>query len=300
MPNQLIPPDERSSFNDIHSKIISIRNTQVILDRDLSKLYQTETRTLKQAVKRNKKRFPPDFIFELSHSEIESLVSQSVIPSKKYLGGAQPLAFTEQGVAMLSSVIKTNTAIDINLKIIRAFVQMRRFLSQNAEIFTRLQRLEEYKKISSEQLDKLFQALDDKTLQPKQGIFYDGQIFDAYRFARKIVKSAKSSLILIDNYVNEDTLHILSSCKSTITCDIYTSKITKKLELDLAKYNEQNSPITIHQFDRSHDRFLIVDKKILYHFGASLKDLGKKWFACTRFDSQAITILQKLQGEPGK
>ncbi|RLC35026.1 ORF6N domain-containing protein, partial [Candidatus Shapirobacteria bacterium] len=180
----------KSINNSIKNKIFTIRGTQVMLDRDLAVLYKTDTRTLKQAVNRNIKKFPSDFLYKLNDNDIELMVSQIVIPSKSHLGGALPYAFTEQGVAMLASVLHTDMAIKVSIQIIRAFVQMRSFLSQNAEIFIRLQRLEDYKELSSKQLNRLLKALEDKTLKPKQGIFYDGQIFDAYKFVNKIIKFA--------------------------------------------------------------------------------------------------------------
>jgi len=279
---------------EIQNKIYTIRGLQVMLDRDLANLYQTETRTLKQAVKRNIERFPDDFMFELKNDDIAEMVSQSVIPSKSYLGGATPFAFTEQGVSMLASVIKTSVAVNISLEIIRAFVNMRKFIAQNAMIFQRLDKIEQKQLATDLKLEKVFEAIEAKQIKPKQGIFYDGQIFDAYVFVSDLLKTAKKSIILIDNYIDETILTLLSKRKKNCKASIYTSKISKKLQLDLEKYNQQYPPIEIKVFKNSHDRFLILDETEIYHIGASLKDLGKKWFAFSKLKIDAKEIIEKL------
>jgi hypothetical protein len=276
---------------NIKDKIHTIRGLQVILDRDLAELYQVETRALKQAVNRNKKRFPVDFMFVLTDKEIGFLVSQSVIPSKKYLGGASPYAFTEQGVANLSSVLKSDKAIEINIQIMRAFVEMRRIIGVKAHIFQRLDQIELKQIDHDNKFEQVFKAIEDKSIKPSKGIFFDGQIFDAYTFISNLIKSAKS-IILIDNYIDESVLTLFSVKKINIT--IYTN-VTKKLELDVKKFNSQYGNITLKKFTKSHDRFMIIDNKEVYHFGASLKDLGKKWFAFSRFDKDALKLLDKLE-----
>lgn len=273
----------------IKNKIHTIRGKQVILDRDLAGLYQIETRSLKQAINRNKNRFPSDFMFELNDLEINFMVSQSVIPSKQHLGGSKPYVFTEQGVAMLSSVLKNELAIQININIMRAFVEMKNFLHSNAEIFQRLQTTEQKLVTHDNKIDQIFNLIQEKDIKPNKGIFFDGQIFDAYKFINDLIKSAKQEIILIDNYIDETTLTIFSKTKVKTT--IYTKEITKQLELDLKKYNKQYNNIQIKEFNKSHDRFLIIDKEI-YHIGASLKDLGKKWFAFSKFED--LNLLTKL------
>lgn len=282
---------------DIEKRIYTMRGVQVMLDRDLATLYEVETRALKQAVKRNPARFPSDFMFELSENEIEALVSQSVIPSKKQLGGAKPLAFTEQGVSSLSAVLTSARAIEINIEIMRAFVKMRRFLAHNANIFQRLDQVEK-RQLANElktdaRFEQLFSALEDKSIKPKQGIFYDGQIFDAYNFVCDLVRSAKQRIILIDNYVDESVLTLLSKRKKQVSAQILTKSIGKQLKLDIEKFNQQYPAIDVQIFQLAHDRFLIIDDDI-YHIGASLKDLGKKWFAFSRMDMRAIDMLAKV------
>jgi len=284
------------TINDQHiqHKIFSLRSQQVMLDRDLAKLYQVETRALKQAVKRNIDRFPEDFMFELTEDEINFMVSQNVIPSKKHLGGAKPYAFTEQGVSMLSSVLKSKIAINVNIAIFRAFAKMRKFLLANAMIFQKLNYIEQKLLQHDENFEKVFNAIENKDVKPKQGIFYDGQIFDAYVFVTNLIRSAEKSIVLIDNYIDETILTLFRK-NQKIEVTIFTKNISKQLKLDVKKYNVQYKPISINRFNASHDRFLIIDDNEVYHFGASLKDLGKKWFAFSKFDMKAVEILNKLK-----
>ncbi len=190
----------------IQNRIYTIRGLQVMLDRDLAELYQLETRSLKQAVRRNITRFPQDFMFKLTDREIKALVSQSVIPSKKHFGGAKPFVFTEQGVAMLSAVLKSVIAVEVNIKVMRAFVQMRKLIVNNSIIFQRLDKVEKKQLITDTKLDKVFDAIESKEIKSKQGIFFDGQIFDAYVFVSDLIKRARRSIILIDNYIDETVL----------------------------------------------------------------------------------------------
>jgi len=283
--------NELTTLN-IKSKIITLRGVQVMIDRDLAQLYDIETRALKQAVNRNKKRFPEDFMFILNEEDINFLVSQSVIPSKKHLGGANPYVFTEQGVSNLASILSSDKAIDINIYIMRAFVAMRKFISQNASIFQRLDRVELKQLEHDQKFDKVFKALE--TNEKKQGIFYDGQVFDAYTFVCDLVKNAKKEIVLIDNYVDESVLILFSKRKKGIFVKIYTKNISKQLKLDIEKFNSQYESITVKEFNNAHDRFMIIDSKEVYHFGASLKDIGKKWFAFSKFEKEALLMLNKL------
>jgi hypothetical protein len=282
----------------IENRIFTIRGVQVMFDRDLAELYEVETRVLKQAVKRNLTRFPADFMFELTENEVELLVSQSVIPSKKQLGGAKPFVFTEQGVSSLSAVLTSKRAVEINIAIMRAFVKMRRFLANNADLFMRLEIVEKRQLVHEikvdEKFEQLFKALEDKSIKPKQGIFFDGQIFDAYAFVCNLVRSATQRIILIDNYVDESVLTLLSKREAEVTIKILTNSISKGLALDIEKFNRQYPAIVVQMFKSSHDRFLIIDDDI-YHIGASLKDLGKKWFAFSKMDVSAIEMLQRAK-----
>ena len=279
--------------NNIKNKIHTIRNHQVMLDRDLAELYGVKPIRLREQVKRNLDRFPPDFMFQLDKKEVDFMVSQNAIPSKQHLGGSLPYAFTEQGVSMLSSVLRSETAINVSIKIIRTFIEMRKLISQNISMFERFERIEQRLNIHDENFDKLFEALEDKSLKPKQGIFYDGQIFDAYVFINDLLKSAVEEIVLIDNYIDE-TIFTLFSKYPNIRINIYTQTITKQLKLDFEKYKKQYQNIELFEFKNSHDRFLIIDKKEVYHIGASLKDLGKKWFAFSKFEIESFDILNRL------
>ena len=305
--NELITTDEEN----IKNKIFTIGGLQVMLDRDLAELYEVETKVFNQAVKRNENRFPDDFRFQLSESEYQNLRSQFVTSSEqnslrsqsvtlksnrgkhtKYL----PYVFTEQGVSMLSAVLKSDIAVDISVKIIRSFVNMRKLISNNALIFQRLKTLEQKQFTNDEKFNKLFEAIEEKSIKPTQGIFYDGEVYDAYLFVSELIKSAKESIVLVDNYLDESVLTMLSKRQTDVTAAIYTKNITAQLELDIKKHNVQYPKITLKKFDASHDRFLILDSKELYHIGASLKDLGKKWFAFSKFDMESFDILKRLEG----
>lgn len=280
--------------DSIQNRIYTIRGVQVMLDSDLAQMYQVETRALNQAVSRNRERFPDDFMFQLTSEEWENLKSQNVISS---WGGRRklPYVFTEQGISSLSGVLKSETAVKVNIAIMRAFVQMRKFLVENAAIFQRLDKVEQKQIEADQKFDRIFNALEDKSVKPKQGIFYDGQIFDAYVFVADLIKSAEKSILLIDNYVDESVLQLLTKQKKDVTVTIYTKHITKILKQDLAKHNKQYPKIEIKQFTKAHDRFIIIDKETVYHFGASLKDLGKKWFAFSKMEMNAEEILAKLE-----
>lgn len=280
----------------IQNLIYTIRGLQVMLDSDLAELYDVETKVFNQAVKRNIIRFPDIFRFQLSLDEYDSLKSQ-IVTSNTSRGGRRylPYAFTEQGVAMLSSVLRSKTAVKVSIQIMNAFVNMRKLISQNAGIFQRLDKVE-YKQLKTdEKFEKLFDALQSKDLEPKQGIFFDGQIFDAYKFVSGLIREANKSILLIDNYIDETVLDLLTKKKKNVLVTIFTNKITKAMLLDVEKFNSQYPTLELKEFTKAHDRFLIMDNKDVYHFGASLKDLGKKWFAFSKFDKEAFSILENLK-----
>jgi hypothetical protein len=286
--NKLIV-DEESIKNKIHT----IRGMQVILDRDLAKLYQVETKVFNQAVKRNIKRFPDSFRFQLTKQELQNLRSQIVTFKEDLNTKYLPYAFTEQGISMLSAILKSDIAIEISIKIIKSFVNMRKIILSNTLIFERFERIEKILNIHDENFKKIFNAIEDKSIKPSQGIFYDGQIWDAYKFVNELIKSAKKSIVLIDNYIDETTLTLFSKVPN-IKVTIYTKTISRQLELDLKKYNQQYKNIELKEFKNSHDIFLIIDDTEIYHIGASLKDLGKKWFAFSKFDKSALDMLGRL------
>jgi len=295
---------------NIQSKIYTIRGVQVMLDVDLAVLYGVETRTLNQAVKRNSNRFPDSFRFQMTEFEYETCSrSQFVILNNdrdenkiergqniKYL----PFAFTEQGISMLSAVLRSETAVKISIRIINAFVDTRKFILNNAQLFQRLDSLEYKQTETDKRIDSILNAIQNGAAKPKQGIFYEGQIYDAYLFISDLIRNARSSLVLIDNYVDDSVLTLLSKRNASVQTTIYIQKISKQLQLDIEKHNAQYPAVKVLEFKQSHDRFLIVDDTDIYHFGASLKDLGKKWFAFCKFEKGAVEMLGKLENSNKK
>ena len=287
-----------------------------MLDRDLARLYGVETRVLNQAVQRNIERFPGDFMFQLSKDEFENWKSQfaisnsdssrsqfamlddeekwksQIVISNSIKMGARklPYAFTESGIAMLSGVLRAPQAVNMNIQIMRAFVAMRRFLASNAQVFQRLEVMERtqlsllaHQESTDQKVEEIFRRLDDDNTKPTEGILFDGQIFDAYKFVTERIREAKKRIVLIDNYIDETVLAMLDKRGKDVTAKVYTKNISRQLSLDFDKHNAQYAPIEVEQFDRAHDRFLCIDDTV-YLIGASIKDLGKKWFGFTKID----------------
>lgn len=286
---------------EIKDKIITVRGVQVILDRDLAQLYGVETKRLNEQVKRNKERFPEDFMFQLtvdeySRSQFATLNTRQG-KNQKYM----PYAFTENGVAMLSSVLRSETAIAINIRIMRTFTMMKKTVSKDTDIYHRLELVEygqlEIRKQVNESvaiLDHLIENLNLENYKFTQRVFFDGQIYDAYAFMADLVRSATRRIILIDNYIDDTVLTLLDKRTSHVKAIVYTGSVSKQLRLDLAKHNAQYPPIDIRIFTKSHDRFLIIDDDV-YLIGASIKDLGKKWFGFTLMENtDAEELLQRL------
>lgn len=283
--------------NTINEKIYLIRGVYVMLDHDLAELYKVETRTLNQAVKRNEERFPETFRFQLTMDEYKSLRSQIVIlesASKGQHRKYMPYVFTEQGVAMLSAVLKSKTAIEVSINIMQAFVQMRKFIADNAVMFQRMDKIEKQQLITETKLEKVFQAIENKNIKPQSGIFFDGQMFDAYVFVSDLIRQAKKFIVLIDNYIDETVLTQLSKANPKVKIYLLTKNSSSSLKLDIKKYNDQYSNIILIEFSLAHDRFLILDQKEIYHIGASLKDLGKKWFAFSKFEVNSFGLMEKI------
>lgn len=262
----------------IENRIYTMRGVQVMVDRDLAELYGVETKRLNEAVKRNIERFPEKFRFQLTDDEKLKLVANCDRFRLLKHSSSNPFVFTEQGIAMISAVLRSETAIEVSIRIMEAFVAMRKYLVANAQLFQRIDRLEMSQLETNHKLDVIFKQLEDKTIKDNQGVFFDGQIFDAYVFISRLIKQARREIILIDNYVDETVLTILDKRAECVRATIYTHTITKQLQLDVDKHNSQYQSIAIKSFRESHDRFICIDEKV-YHIGASLKDLGKKWFA---------------------
>lgn len=314
------------SVEQIESLILTIRGKQVILDRDLARLYGVETGRLNEQVKRNIERFPEDFMFQLTKEEFEDWKSQFAISngdssrsqfatlddeekwksqfaiSNSIKMGARklPYAFTENGIAMLSGVLRSPMAIATNIHIMRAFNAMRHFIGSQAQVFQRLEVVERNQLALTTQVaennkkfEEVFRRLDDRSEKPEKGIFYDGQIFDAYSFINERIREAKKRIVLIDNYVDDSVLTMLDKRNKGVDAVVYTKNISRQLSLDFEKHNAQYSPIEVKQFDRAHDRFLCIDDTV-YLIGASLKDLGKKWFGFVKLEQPTDELLSKM------
>lgn len=286
--NEIIKTD------DIQNRIFTIRGVQVMIDKDLAELYAVSTKRLNEQVKRNIKRFPEVFRFQLSDNEKNKLVANCDRFRKLKHSTVNPYAFTEQGVAMLSAVLHSKTAIDVSIGIMMAFVEMKKFIAVNAGIFQRLDKVEQKQIQTDQKFEQIFQALEDKSISPKQGIFYNGQIFDAYTLIADIIRSAKKTIILIDNYIDDTVFKQLAKREKGVKATVYTKSENDIVIQDLKKHNAQYPKIEIKKLTTAHDRFLIIDSKTVYHFGASLKDAGKKWFAFSKLDIDANDIVEKL------
>ncbi len=282
---------------EIENRIYTIRRQQVMLDSDLARIYQVETKVFNQAVKRNIDRFPENFRFQLTQDESDdiNLRSQFVTSSLNY-GGRRylPYTFSEQGIAMLSAVLRSDIAVKVSIEIMNAFIEMRSVLISNASLFHRLDKIELKQLETDQKFEEIFKALESGKLYSDKGIFYNGQIFDAYTFVSDVIRNAQSSIVLIDNYVDDTVLTLLSKRSDNVTATIYTKSISNQLRLDVQRYNSQYAQVNVEIFSDAHDRFLIIDSIELYHLGASLKDLGKKWFAFSRMDIEVTRMLQIL------
>lgn len=302
---------------NIEQLIYVIRGVQVMLDSDLAMLYGVETKRLNEAVKRNANRFPEDFMFQLTQEEAigsrsqiatlneEQTDSRSQIATLKTKRGQNikylPYAFTRNGIAMLSSVLRSQTAVDVNISIMRAFTVAQQFFAANAQMFQRIEVIEHSQlalatrqEATDKKVEQILKRLDDKSKTPTQGIFFDGQIFDAYTFVSDLIRSAKKSIVLFDNYVDDTVLTMLDKRSPKVAATIYTKEVKKQLSLDLAKHNVQYQPIDVKQFDRVHDRYLCIDNTV-YHIGASLKDLGKRWFSFNKMEMTAKELLGNVK-----
>ena len=288
-----------SDDGNIQALIKTIRGVQVILDRDVAGLYGVATGALNRQVKRNEERFPEDFMFKLSAEEWNNLKCQIGISS--WGGDRQlPYAFTENGIAMLSSVLRSPTAIEVNIRIMRAFSAMRRFLLANAQMFQRIETVEKRQIATDAKVDSILERLD-ATETPLRGVFYDGQLWDARVLVLKLIGNAKKSLILIDNWTTTETLDFVTKKRKGVKVTIITSEHYDKKHVphrkvsdaDIATFNAQYPRLAVRYNEAFHDRFLIVDDKELYLIGASLKDLGKKCFGFTKMDAGEIDRIKK-------
>ena len=300
----------------IKDKIYTIRGEQVMLDFELAEIYGYETKAFNQQVKNNIERFDEDFRFQLIDDEFNEILrcknstSNEILRSKNLTsktenrGGRRymPYAFTEQGIYMLMTVLKGELAVAQSKMLIRMFKEMKHFIQNNANIFAEINTIKQnlletnvHQKEADKRIDELFTLLDKYNVEEKQGIFFQGQIFDAYAKFESFIAKAKKEIILIDGYVDLSVLERLSKKQSGVNVTIYTDPKTKLTAQDVQKFNAQYPTMSVKHTTKMHDRFLIVDGKTLYHIGASLKDLGKKCFAFELLEPSLIpAILQNV------
>lgn len=275
------------SSNEIKELIYNIRGKQVMLDSDVARLYHYETRRINETVKRNSERFPVEFCFQLTSKEYETLKSQ--IATSNVRGGKQklPYVFTEKGIIMLSGLLKNEIAIEVSIKIVEAFVEMKKFISSNGQLFERLTSVE-YKLLEHDKkFDQVFEQLQHEE-NIKQKIFFEGQIYDAYSLIIDIIKKANKKILIIDNYIDESVLKMLTKKNKEVEVAILTSDKSKIEKIDIQKFNKEYPILKVAKTNKFHDRFIVIDNKEMYHLGASIKDLGRKCFGINKIEDLDI------------
>ena len=283
--------EEKNEADNIKNLIYTIRGKQVMLDSDVAMLYHYETKNINKAMKRNIERFPEDFCFQLTEKEVKNLRFQFGTSSleKENYGGRRylPYVYTEQGISMLAGVLKNEIAIQVSISIIRAFIEMRRFILLNGQVFQEIDDIKGQLLEHDKKFDEVFDELQRKQKSEfKQSIFFDGQIFDAYSLIIDVIKKAKQKILIIDNYIDDSILKMLSKKNKDVEVVILTTQNSNIRKLDIQKFNKQYPVLKLAYTNKFHDRFIVIDNKQLYHIGASLKDLGKKCFAISRIDDQ--------------
>ncbi len=278
---------------NIESRIFNIQGKSIMIDRDIAELFQVPTKRINEIVKRNTIRFPDYYFFRLSNEEKKLLVANCDRFESLKHSSVNPVAFTEYGVAMIATLVNSEIAAQISIGIIDAFIRMKSKERNGELIINNINHLFRQSNLHEEKINWLMKQFENP-LTNQQGIFFNDQVFDAYVFSSEIISSAKKSIVLIDNYIDETTLIQLSKRNPKVECTIYTEKITPQLKLDLQKHNTQFPPLEIRILKHVHDRFLILDNQSLYHLGASLKDLGKRWFAFSKMDDLIEDVLKRL------
>lgn len=275
--------------DDIKNLIYTIRGKQVMLDSDVAMLYHYETKKINQTVKRNIARFPDRFCFQLTEKEVKDNWSQIVTSSnnennkhrgRKYL----PYAFTEQGIAMLSGLLKNEIAVQVSISIMDAFVELRKLIADNGLLFKEMTEMKGKLLEHDKKFDEVFNLLQNDKEKFKEKIFFQGQIWDSYNLIIEIIKTAEEKIVIIDNYIDDSVLQMLSKKKENVEVVILTSNSSNITNIDVQKFNKQYPKLMISKTNKFHDRFIIIDNKELYHCGASLKDLGKKCFAINKME----------------
>ncbi len=287
--NNLVTQDSLS-IGDIKKLIYTIREKQVMLDSDVADMYHCETKYVNRVVKRNIERFPEEFCFQLHEDEFKSLRCQFVTLNKSKRGQHRkylPYVFTEQGIAMLSALLKSDVAISVSVNIMKAFIEMRKFLMCNGQIFERLTNME-YKLLEyDKKFNEIFNQLQHEE-NIKQKIFFEGQVYDAYSSIIDIIKRADKKIVIIDNYIDDSILKMLSKKNINVEVIILTSSKSNIKDIDIQKFNKEYPILKIAKTNKFHDRFIIIDDKQMYHLGASIKDLGKKCFGINKIEDKEI------------
>lgn len=274
---------------DIKDLIFTIRGKQVILDSDVARLYHYQTKNINKSMKRNIERFPEDFCFQLNEKELKEMwfqigtTSELKYRSEKYL----PYAYTEQGIAMLSGLLKNDIAIQVSINIINAFVEMRKFLNTNGQIFLEISNIKGKLLEHDKKFEEIFNELQHEE-NVKQKIFYEGQIWDSYSLIVDIIKKAKNKILIIDNYIDDSVLKMLSKKNKDVEVVILTSNKSNIQNIDIQKFNKEFPTLKVAKTNKFHDRFIIIDNKDLYHCGASIKDLGNKCFGINKIEDLGI------------
>jgi hypothetical protein len=279
----------------IENNIFTFRGEQVMLDNDLAAVYQVGTKVLNQAVKRNIERFPEVFRFQLTDTEKNELVTNCDRFKKLKHASTNPYAFTEQGVAMLSAVLRSSIAIQVSIAIMNAFVAMRKTIGNNQQLLQLSSDFTQHKLETNHKFEAVFKALEAPEIKNKQGVFFDGQTYDAYDFVNGLIKKAKTSILVIDNYLDDTVITQLTKKSKNVAVTLLSKSFSKNLKLDIDKANTQYPTFKVITFAKAHDRFLIIDQKEVYHLGASLKDLGKKWFAFSKLEASSVSIVQSIK-----
>ena len=293
--NILVVQDNISN-EEIKHLIYTIRGKQVMLDSDVAMLYHYETKKINQTVKRNINRFPERFCFKLTEEELETMWSQIVTTSKsevnkyrskKYL----PYVFTEQGIAMLSGLLKNEIAVQVSIKIMDAFVEMRKYINLNKYLFEKVITIESKMDKKFTEYDKKFDEVFDQLQHEeniKQKVFFEGQIYDAYSLLIDIIKKAYKKILIIDNYTDDSILKMLTKKNKNVEVVILTSDKSNIEKIDIQKFNKEYPILKIAKTNKFHDRFIIIDNREMYHLGASIKDLGKKCFGINKIEDTKI------------
>ena len=291
--NKLVTQNELA-IEDIKNLIYTIRGKQVMIDSDVANIYHCETKYVNRVVKRNIERFPEEFCFQLNEDEFKVLRCQFVTLNengrgqhRKYL----PYVFTEQGIAMLSALLKSDVAVSVSVNIMKAFIEMRKFLMINGQVFERLTSVEHKLLEHDKKIDKVFNSLQLEE-NIKQRIFFDGQIYDAYSIIIDIIKRANKKILIIDNYVDDSVLKMLTKKSKNVEVVILTSDKSNIQQIDIQKFNKEYPILKVAKTNKFHDRFIVIDNKEMYHLGASIKDLGKKCFGINKIED--IEIIEKI------